>query len=183
MRKKVLITTVALAALTLAGCHRHSEHVDYMRNNPGYDGGTSGLNRFRDARGHDTTADPHYSYVNQLGFTNIVNTTGDYSHYHRYRLDARNAADNDVFHGWRHTWVEPNDYIDEDIDVYRYTADYEGQNRTVHILSHRGKPIGGYHFGDGETAEQARMVRHDGHASRGAETFREAWDDIFNIRH
>lgn len=189
MKRKFLITTVALATLTLTACHRHSGRIDYMRDYPNTpdtswrDDVGNGDTR-RDNIGVDDrlATDPHYDYVNQLGFTNITNTTGD-SYYRRYRLDSRNAADNDIFHGWRHTWVEPNDYIDEDIDIYRYTANYQGQNRTIHILSHRGEPIGGYHFGDGETVEHARMVDRDGYTSRIANDFRSTWDDIFNIRH
>jgi len=243
MKRKILVTTVALATLALTACHRHPNRVDYMDDGSsrtyttrtGYRDGIDGdygygtgagndygiNNAYRDGYGNrsnidDTyydsysndnayrtrdgydassrrnlgvsrsddgfTTDPHYSYVNQLGFTNIANTAGS-SYHNRYRLDSRNAADNEIFHGWRHTWVEPNDYIDEDIDVYRYTADYNGQNRTVHILSHRGTPIGGYHFGEGETVENARMINHDGYTSRIANDFRSTWDNVFNIRH
>lgn len=220
MKRKVLITTVALATLTLAACHRPSDDADYMRNSPnmsstqrdsrdnrgdsfvgndddGYLGddnagngsGNGSENDYTSNYGNDnarndnrSSMDPHYDFVNDLGFENITNTTGD-SYYRTYRLDTKNAADNDVFHGWRHTWVDPEDYMDKDIDVYRYTGDYNGQNRTVHILSHRGTPIGGYHFGEGESAEHASMIDRDGFASRVADDFRDTWDDIFDIKH
>lgn len=197
MKRKFLITTVALATLTLAACHRPTNRADYINDAPNTsrgdygneygnesesnNGNDFGMNDNRMNDDDNTTMDPHYDFVNELGFSNITNPTGD-SYYRRYRLDSNNAAEDDIFHGWRHAWVDPNDYRDEDIDVYRYTGDYDGERRTIHIMSHRGTPIGGYHFGEGETAEDARMIDHDGYISRVADDFREAWDDMFDIK-
>lgn len=176
VKRKVLMATAALVTLILTAYHRPSEHVDDINS-----ASSISYPLKRDDLENHVTADPHYDYVNQLGFTNIVNTTGD-SYYRKYRLNSRNAAENDVFHGWRHTWVEPNDYVDKEIEVYRYTGDYNGQNRTIHIVSYYGTPIGGYHFGNGETVEHAKMVEHEGSFSRVADDFRETWNDLFDIR-
>jgi len=124
--------------------------------------------------------DRHYDFVTGLGFDNVVNPNG-YTFHERYRLDKTNAANHDIFHGWRHTWVEPNNYINKDIDVYRYTADYNGEPRTVHIKSYNGKVLGGYHFGEGETAEHARIINHNGYTSRLHNDFRGTWDNLFDI--
>ena len=123
----------------------------------------------------------HYDFVAGLGFRNVVNPNGQ-TYHNRYRLNETSAADPDVFNGWRHAWAEPNDYRDKDIDVYRYTGNYEGKTRTIDILSHNGRVLGGYHFGEDETIEHATMINHNGYFSRLADDFKDAWDDLFNIR-
>ncbi|MCL2559353.1 MAG: hypothetical protein FWE07_02595 [Turicibacter sp.] len=180
MKRKLLITVLAVSTLALTACHRQADRIDHIENplNP-----LSTTDRYRDTDVHDRVAtnDPHEDYLWEYGFTNIMNSMGN-SYYHRYKLDATMANDNDVFHGWRHTWVEPNDFVDKEIDIYRYTADLDGQSRTVHIMSHAGKPIGAYHFGEGESAEQAQIVNRDGHTSRNADEFRTNWNGIFGLR-
>jgi len=123
--------------------------------------------------------DRHYDFVSRLGFKNVVNPNG-YTYHERYRLNGTNATNPDIFHGWRHTWVEPNNYIDKEIDVYRYTGDYNGESRTIHIKSYNGEVLGGYHFGSGEAVEHARMINYDGHSSRLSNDFRNVWDDLFD---
>ena len=179
MNKKILLA-VAFAGLTLTACHRHTGEMGRLNDND-YNANSRHFSSYGYTQDHSQT-DTHYDFVTGLGFRNVVNPNG-YNYHHRYRLDDNTATEHDVFHGWRHTWVEPGDYRDKDIDVYRYTGDYNGEKRTIHILSHNGNRIGGYHFGEGESAEHATMIDHDGYFSRLADDFRETWDDLFNIRH
>jgi len=134
-------------------------------------------NRISNHAGTDT----HLGFVSNHGFQNVANTNGT-TYYQRYRLDSNNAGNNDIFHSWRHAWVEPSDYMGKNIDLYRYNGDINGQQRTIHILSHNGTPIGGYHYGHGETAEQGIMLKRDGFTSRGVNDFRGAWNGMFDIR-
>ena len=124
--------------------------------------------------------DKHYEFVRRLGFENIVNPNG-YSFHERYRLNKANAANDDIYHGWRHTWVDPDKYVDKDIDVYLYRGDYNGEPRTIHILSYNGEVLGGYHYGAGETAENASMINYKGYTSRLSDDFRGTWDGLFGI--
>lgn len=153
----------------------------------GYNGGIANYNRTNynngvaNNRASRTNTDAHLNFVSDHGFENVVNAKGTTA-YRSYRLDSKVATDNDIFHSWRHAWVDPLDYMDKDIDLYRYNGNIDGEQRTIHILSHNGKPIGGYHFGRGETAEQGVMLRRDGFASRAINDFRGAWDKMFDIR-
>jgi len=163
--------------------NRYDNRVDYYDdgtsygNNPDYNSGNHTGNRIGTRTGNDT----HLNFVSNYGFQNVTNANGT-SAYRKYRLDSNNAGNDDVFHSWRHTWVEPRDYVGKDIDLYRYTGTYNGENRTIHILSHNGKPIGGYHYGRGETSENGVMFDRDGFSSRGANDFRGDWDGMFNTR-
>ena len=147
--------------------HTSSNYRNSRDNNNGYN------NR--------TTTDTHLSFVSDYGFNNVSNVNGT-SSYNRYRLDATNATNDDIFHSWRHAWVDPNDYMGKDIDVYRYQGDFDGGRRTIHILSHNGNPIGGYHYGHGETSEHGVMLKRDGFTSRGINDFRGIWNGMFDIR-
>jgi len=138
-------------------------------------------NRIGNRVGNRAGTDTHLNFVSNHGFQNVANANGT-SHYRRYRLDSNNATNNDIFHSWRHAWVEPGDYMGKDIDLYRYNGNMNGQQRTIHILSHNGNPIGGYHYGRGETAEQGIMLNRDGFTSRGVNDFRGAWNGMFDIR-
>ncbi|MCL1991126.1 MAG: hypothetical protein FWG67_09590 [Defluviitaleaceae bacterium] len=192
MKKKLLVTG-ALAVLALTGCrgaersHDYASHSDHQRHVAPHHATMRDRDHRHSATRHTNDrvahhgSDQHYDFVSGLGFQNVVNPNG-HTYHHQYRLDQTKASDRDVFHGWRHTWVEPRDYLNKDIDVYRYTGDYQGEARTVHILSHNGRVLGGYHFRDGETAEHAKMIEHNGHFSRLTDDFRTTWDDLFKFR-
>ena len=191
MKKKVLIT-LALATLLLIGCNNTDRANDrvgnrytrdsttaYNYNNDSYPSSELAYN-YDYYVAYDDQVDYHYDFVSDLGFDNVVNLNGS-TYHQRYQLNQTSAADTNIFHGWRHAWVNPGDYMNKDIDVYRYTGDYNGTARTIHIMSHNGNVLGGYHFGEGETAEHARMINHNGYFSRLADDFRETWNDLFNI--
>jgi len=172
MKKKVL-TAVAFAGLglSLVACGGNNDYT-YNNRTPNvvqqqYDG--------------DYRTDTHYDFVRGLGFENVENPNG-YGYHHRYRLNRTTASENDVFHGWGHAWADPGEYMDKDIDIYRYNANYNGEPRIVHIKSHNGRVLGGYHFREGETVENARMINHRGYLSRLGDDFRATWDDLFGIR-
>jgi len=177
MKKKFLVV-LAFASLLLVACNTS----DYARKTDDYDLAdyNDDIAYYRRSPYDSNRADRHYDFVSELGFENVVNPNG-YTYHERYLLDKTSAVFNDVFHGWRHTWVEPSGYINKEIDVYRYTGDYNGEPRTIHIKSYNGEVLGGYHFGEGETAEDARMIDHSGYSSRLADDFREAWDRLFDI--
>ena len=183
--KKILLTAATVAILSLAACNRNVDNPDYINDNTDYINDNNGHDYTNDNLGYenmdDSLTDTHFDFVSGYGFENVVNDNGT-GYYRRYRLDSNNAMDDDTFHSWRHTWVEPSEYIDREIDVYRYTGEIDGEQRTIHILSYNGKPIGGYHFGPGESAEQAVMIEHEGFFSRLADDFRVAWDDMFDIQ-
>jgi len=172
MKKKIL-TAIAFTGLglSLVACSGNNGYT--YNNRPA----TPAQEQYND--GYDT--DTHYEFVRGLGFENVTNPNG-YGYHQRYRLDKTTALDNDVFHGWRHAWAEPGEYMDKDIDVYRYTANYNGEPRIVHIKSHNGRVLGGYHFRDGETVEHASIINHNGYLSRLGNDFRTTWDDLFGIR-
>ena len=197
MKKKFLVALTFAGLLSLVACG-NADRADYANRNSrvGYNDNTTynrgydyndntSYNREYDynndtAYNQDNRTDIHYDFVRGLGFENVVNPNG-YSRHERYRLDETNAANNDIFHGWRHTWVEPNNYLNKDIDIYRYTGDYNGEPRTIHIKSYNGEVLGGYHFGSGETAENAKMINFNGYSSRPSNDFRGAWNGLFDI--
>ena len=124
--------------------------------------------------------DSHYDFVTELGFKNVVNPNG-YTYQERYRLDKTSASDNNIFHGWLHSWAEPRRYVNKDIDIYRYTGDYNGESRNIYIKSYNGEVLGGYHFGPDETVENAQMIKYKGYSSRLSDDFRGTWDGLFDI--
>ena len=152
--------------------NRGYDYNDNIASNRGNNGNTTTDNR-------NNRTDRHYDFVASLGFKNVVNPNGD-TYHERYRLNRESAANNDIFHGWRHTWVDPNEYVNKDIDVYRYTGDFNGETRTIHIMSYNGEVLGGYHFGSGETAENARIINYNGYSSRLSNDFRGTWDGLFD---
>ena len=129
-------------------------------------------------RNHAT--DHHHKYVSGLGFTNVVNPHGT-THAHRYRLNHEHARSNEVFHQWRHAWVEPSQFRDKEIDVYHYTGTLNGEQRNIYVLSHNGNVIGGYHHAPHETIEHARILDNGSYTSRLANDFRSTWNDLFGI--
>ena len=142
---------------------------------------TSRIDGYNNRANSRAGVDTHLDFVSNYGFRDVANANGTTS-YQRYRLDANNATNNDIFHSWRHAWVEPRDYVGKDIELYRYTGNYNGENRTIHILSHNGNPIGGYHYGRGENAENGIMLDRDGFSSRGVNDFRGTWNGMFDTR-
>jgi len=196
MKKRILLTALLVSA-SLVACHRQVDRVDHIgdgaraphhatrhynqRNysgvrSPGRHEGRTGMHRDGDLR-----VDTHHDYVTGLGFRNVVNPHGD-TYHNRYRLDATHAARPEIFEGWRHAWHEPHEFMDKDIDVYRYTGEYNGENRVIYVKSHNGRVIGGYHHGEGEDITHARILHEGNHTSRVADDFRNAWDDLFGIR-
>ena len=184
MKKKILVTLAFVGLLSLAACNNYGAN-DNARN-PGnrivnYDFDDDiAYNRRSAYDYYATTEDRHYDFVAGLGFENVVNPNGT-TYHERYKLNDTCIANDEIFHSWRHTWVEPSDYVNKDIDVYRYTGNYNGEPRTIHIKSYNGRVLGGYHFGEGETAKDARIVNHDNNSSRIPTDFKEAWDSLFNI--
>lgn len=172
--KKKLLTAVAFTGLglSLVACNS-TDRTAYNDNRE--------VSPVRHQYDYGYTADTHYDFVTGLGFEDVVNPNG-YGYHQRYRLDNTTALDNDVFYGWRHAWADPGEYRDKDIDIYRYTANYNGEPRIVHIKSHNGSVLGGYHFREGETVENATMINHNGYLSRLGDDFRNTWDDLFGIR-
>ena len=184
--KKTLLLTTLIAGASLAACHRHPNSVDYVRETrvpTHHEGGSYNAareERRHEDRNHDNIVDTHHEFVTGLGFENVINENG-HTYHNRYRLDARHAADDTIFHQWRHTWMEPNEFLDKDIEVYRYTGEYEGEKRHIYVISHKGEVLGGYHHGVDETIENARILKEGTYTSRLGEDFRETWDDLFNI--
>jgi len=197
MKKRVLLTAV-LASASLAACHRQVERADYVREVPNHatehhnartrDGvkhhahrNRTNAHKYDVDRNGDRIVDTHHEYVTGLGFTNVVNPNGHTFH-NRYRLNSEYAARPEIFEGWRHAWVEPHEFMDKDIDVYRYTGEYNGEIRTIYVMSHNGRVLGGYHHGEGEDIKDARILHEGTYTSRLADDFRNTWDDLFNIR-
>lgn len=185
---KRLIFTLFIGS-ALVGCYRNTDredgrdnmtpnHVAENGNNNGANGDSNGVNNDRD---RDGLVDRHHGYVTGLGFSNVTNPNGN-TYHQSYRLSNDYAKDNEeVFHQWRHTWVEPSEYIDKDIHVYRYTGMLDGEERVIHVLSHNDEIIGGYHHGTNETYENARILGDGTHNSRVANDFRQTWDDMFGV--
>ena len=210
MKKRVLLTAL-LASASLAACHRQVDRVDYVRETPNHavqhnnartrngvrhhahrnntNKNQTSRNRTNKSNSHrydvdrngDRIVDTHHEYVTSLGFTNVVNSNG-HTYHNRYRLNREYAARPEIFEGWRHTWVEPHEFMDKDIDIYRYTGEYNGEIRTVYIMSHNGRVLGGYHHGEGEDIRNARILQEGTYTSRLGEDFRNTWDDLFSIR-
>jgi len=196
--KKVLLAVAVIATLSLVACNRNANQPnndvhnndahDYINDEHGHDDINDMEYDNNDAQypnGNDyadhSLADTHLDFVSEHGFENVMNENGT-TYHRRYHLNADNATDEDIFHSWRHTWVEPNEYVNEEIDLYRYTGYYNGERRTIHIMSHNGNPIGGYHFGNDETSEHGIMLQREGFFSRVADDFRIAWDDLFDVQ-
>jgi len=190
--KKQFFLTLVFVAVSVVGCrntdmaNERVRHVyDRQSKQSAYNYDFYPTNNSRDDDNYnvadDSSVDSHYDFVAGLGFRNVVNPNGT-TYHQRYRLDKTSAADPEIFHGWRHAWAEPNDYLNKDIDVYRYTGDYDGKSRHIHIMSHNGRVLGGYHFNEGETVEHARIIKHNGYFSRLADDFKTTWNDLFNLR-
>lgn len=204
--KKILLTVATVATLSLVACNSYTDRTSYNGNDnrtsytdgnynyanrgrtndgnlgTGYDAGYNYNGRLTSNNRTDrSTTDTHLNFVSDYGFKDVVNERGTTA-YHSYRLDSNNAMDDNIFHSWRHAWVEPLDYMGKDIDLYQYNGNFDGEHRTIHILSYKGNPIGGYHFGRGETSEQGVMLKRDGFTSRAANDFRGTWNNMFDIR-
>ena len=198
MKKNFLVAvTFGVLLLSLAACNNDAANTSnynypdniydyaYTKYNQG-----SGYNYYRDGGLHTNSnnqnytnadnVDRHYDFVSRLGFENVVNPNG-YTYHERYQLNETSAVNNDIFHGWRHAWAEPNSFLNKDIDIYRYTGYYNGEPRTIHIKSYNGEVLGGYHFGEGETVENARMINYNGYSSRVSNDFRGIWNGLFGI--
>lgn len=183
-KMKYLIVTL-FVALALVGCSSNNNdgNVDDNTNsnavNDNNNNGNNGNDNMNNDDNDDVT-DTHYNYVTGLGFRDVVNPhNGTYNT--RYTLNNEYAANDEIFHQWRHTWVEPEDYMDKDIHVYRYTGTLDGEERVIHVMSHNGEVIGGFHHGTDETVEDATMLERNGYTSRLADDFRSTWDDLFGI--
>ena len=160
--------------------NRGNDNIARNRNNNNSIADNRGNNYNDSTRDNlNNRTDQHYDFVTRLGFKNVVNPNG-HTYQERYRLNKANAANNDIFHGWRHSWVDPDKYVDKDIDVYRYTGDFNGESRTIHIMSYNGEVLGGYHYGSGETVEDARIINYNGYSSRISNDFRGTWDGLFD---
>ena len=168
--KRLMFTL--LVGTSLVGCHRSTDKVDVI-DTP----------KQVVENGHvGDVIDTHYDYVTGLGFTNVINPNGTTYNTH-YVLNKDYAAKDEIFNQWRHTWVEPADYVDKNIDVYRYTGTLDGEERVVYVLSNEGHVIGGFHHGVNETIENARILEEGSYVSRLGNDFRTFWDDLFGIKH
>jgi len=168
--KRIVFTL--LVGTSLVGCHRAADKVEVIET----------PNQVVENHTKDMTIDTHYDYITGLGFTNVINPNGT-TYNTRYNLNHEYALKDEVFNQWRHTWVNPSEYVDKDIDVYRYTGKLNGEDRVIYVLSNEGHVIGGFHHGVNETIENAHILEEGTYTSRLANDFRTTWDDLFGIKH
>ncbi len=127
-----------------------------------------------------TTADTQVKYIEDLGFQNVKNVN-DTKYYQTYKLNETTAVDQNIYGQWVYTWVEPSEYVGQDIDVYQYTATKDNKNYDVYVMRDRNNnTLGGYYYEQGKTMADAKILDTK-HEPRIVEDFKSTWNKLFNI--
>ena len=130
--------------------------------------------------GTNNTTDARLTYLEGLGYSDISNVN-DTKYYQTYTLNNTTAMDDNIYGQWIYTWVDPNDYVDQDIDVYQYTATKDNKKYDVYLMTDRDDNIiGGYYYEPGQTMKDAKILDQK-HQPRMANDFKTTWDKLFNI--
>ncbi len=120
------------------------------------------------------------SYLEGFGFSNIKNVN-EKENYKTYTLNETTAINEDVYGQWMYTWVEPSEYVEQDINVYQYTATKDNKNYDVFVMTDtKNNVIGGYYYEQGKSMKDAKIL-DEKHQPRIVEEFRATWDKLFNI--
>lgn len=120
------------------------------------------------------------SYLEGLGYSDISNVN-DNKYYQTYQLNNTTAMDENIYGQWIFTWADPDKYVNQDIDVYQYTANKDNKNYDVYLMTDRNDNIiGGYYYEPGQTMKDAKILDQT-HKPRIANDFKTTWDKLFNL--
>lgn len=172
--KRLLMTL--FIGLALAACSNPNTNT----NNTDQNMGTQNETGMNNNSNNNTPVDNQTSYLEDLGFSNIKNVN-EKEYYQTYTLNETTAINEDVYGQWVYTWVEPSEYLEQDINVYQYTATKDNTNYDVFVMTDtKDNIIGGYYYEQGKSMTDAKIL-DETHKPRIMDEFRTTWDKLFNI--
>ncbi len=127
--------------------------------------------------------DASTSYVEEMGFTEIKNVNGT-NPYDTYMLTEAEAVSPMVYNQWMYSWVDPVQYVDQEVMVYQYSGMKEDNTYDIYTLVSGNEVVGGYYFEEGtDTADMKNaMMLHADKQPSTEEDFMTNWNNLFNIK-
>lgn len=189
MKRLLMTLFIGLALVACSNPNANTNNTDQNNgiqneagtNNNTNDKANNGINNnTNNGMNNNASNTDQTSYLEGLGFSDIKNVN-ETEHYQTYTLNETTAINEDVYGQWMYTWVEPSKYVEQDINVYQYTATKDNKNYDVFVMTDtKDNVIGGYYYEQGKSMTDAKIL-DENHEPRLVEDFEETWNRLFNI--